>query len=81
MFCARSQGKDKQLGGSLFYSIPNSKLIEITLVRAFSLICVTMGNKEHDYKKIAFSTKTERNWSPLLKFYVFSWYYFHLMSV
>ena len=71
MFCAIYQGKNKQLGGSLFYSIRNSKLIEINLVRAsgqFVLLWVI------DYKKIAFLTKTERNWSPLLKFYVFCWY-------
>ena len=45
------------MGGSPFYSIYNSKLIEITLVLALSSICVIMGNKEHDCKKITFLGK------------------------
>ena len=56
------------------YSTRNSKLIEISLLRAFSSIYVIMGISEHERKKITLFRKFEKNWSPLLKFYVFSWY-------
>ena len=56
------------------YSTRNSKLIEIFLLRVFNSIYVSMGISEHEGKKITLFRKFERNWSPLLKFYVFYWH-------
>ena len=73
-------GKKKISGWDIVYATRNSKLIEIFLLRAFNSIYVIMGISEHERKKKTLLRKFERNWSPLLKFYVFSWYWFHFMS-
>ena len=73
MFCVMNVGK-KISGWEGVYSTRNSKLIEISLLRACNPIYIIMSINEHERKKITLFRKSEMNWSPLLKFYVFSWY-------
>ena len=71
MFCVINVGK-KINSWEGVYSIRNSEVIERN-VRAFSSIYVIMVNSENDCNNITLFRIIERNWSPLLKFYISSW--------